>query len=155
MIIANMQMTSWKPWWPRLAIFLVALLLAGSMVFWVLRWPTQDTGPALPAALATDEVPAASATDVTRLLGAQAAAVAAIASPEAANRFRLTGIVGMGAGQGSALLSVDSKPARAFGVGSQVEEGWVVQSLGLRSVVLGDQGKGSLRLQLDPVPGAK
>ena len=155
MIIANMQMTSWKPLWPRLATFLVALLLAGSVVFWVLRWPTRDAGPALPAALATDEVQPASAAAITRLLGAQAAPVAVIASPEAVSRFRLTGIVGMGAGQGSALLSVDSKPARAYAVGSLVEEGWVVQSVGLRSVVLADHANGSLRLQLDPAPGDK
>ena len=149
MIIANMDMPLWKHWLPRVAAFAVGLLLAGSVVFWFMRWPSRDTGPALPAAQATDDLPAASAAVLTRLLGAQAAPTALAANAESSNRFLLTGIVGLGGGQGLALLSIDGKPAKSYRVGSQLDEGWVLQSVGVRSVALGEQATGPLRLQLD------
>ena len=147
MIIANMQLITWKPWLPRLAAFVVALLLAASVVFWLMRWPTSNAGPALPLAVARDVLPAADVSALARLLG-EAAPLAA-AAPEAASRFRLTGIVALGAGKGVALVATDGKPAKPYRVGSQLEEGWVLQSVEARSVALGADATGPARLQLE------
>ena len=151
MIIANMQTTTWKPWTPRVAAFLVGLLLAGSLVYWALRWPVRTRGADLPVAQSPDDVPPPDPAFVARILGADAAAAAA-AAPDAGSRFLLTGIVGLGAGRGVALLSIDGKPARPFRVGSQIEEGWVLQSVQQRSVALGADAKGPARLQLELPP---
>lgn len=147
MIIANMQLIIWKTWLPRLSAFLVALLLAASVVFWVMRWPARADGAALPVAAGPEGLPPADASALARLLGANAPV--AQASPDAASRFRLTGIVGMGSGQGVALVSLDGKPAKAYRVGSQLDEGWVLQSVETRSVALGTELKGPVLLQLE------
>jgi len=149
MIIANMHMTAWKPWMPRLAAFGVALLLAASVVFWVLRWPVAASGPALPLLASSDEVPAADAAKLARLLGADAAPSALAAAPDATSRFRVAGVVALGGGKGVALLSVDGKPAKPYRIGAQVEEGWVLQSVAQRSVSLGADASGPVRLQLE------
>ena len=150
MIIANMQVTAWKPWTPRLAAFGVALLLSASLVFWVLRWPTQAQRTlALP--IPAQELPAAPAEVVARLLGG--VPTAASAEPDVASRFRLTGIIAAGAGgQGVALLSIDGQPAKPYRVGSLLEEGWMLQSVQARSAALGPDAKAAVRLQLELQP---
>lgn len=134
---------------PRIAAFGVALLLAGSVVFWVLRWPVQGGGNVLPLSVASDEVPAASASAITRLLGAATSPAAASAAPDASNRFQLTGVVALGSGRGVALVSIDGKPARPYRIGGQLEEGWVLQSVEPRSVALGADANGPVRMQLE------
>lgn len=144
-----MQLILGKTWLARLAAFLVAMLLAASVVYWVMRWPARDGGPALPVAAAPDALPAADAPALARLLGANTAPVAAVAAPDAASRFRLTGIVATGAGKGVALVAMDGKPAKPYRVGSQLGEGWVLQSVEARSVALGTEVKGPALLQLE------
>jgi general secretion pathway protein C len=53
-----------------------------------------------------------------------------------ATRFSLLGVVSDAGGQGAALISVDGRPAKPFRVGSQVDEGIVLQSVQGRSAVL-------------------
>jgi general secretion pathway protein C len=152
MIIANMQMTTAKPWMPRLAAFVLALLLAGSVVFWIMRWPTRDSGPALPLPEVRDELPAANASVVARLLGHGDAAVEAMAAPDAASRFRLTGIIASGKGRGVALVAIDGKPPKPYHEGSKLEEGWMLQSVEPRRIALAADAKApvGLRLELPP-----
>jgi general secretion pathway protein C len=152
MIIANMQMTTAKPWMPRLAAFVLALLLAGSVVFWIMRWPTRDSGPALPLPEVRDELPAANASVVARLLGQGDAAVEAMAAPDAASRFRLTGIIASGKGRGVALVAIDGKPPKPYHEGSKLEEGWMLQSVEPRRIALAADAKApvGLRLELPP-----
>jgi general secretion pathway protein C len=144
-----MQTTPWKPWLPRLSAFAVALLLAASLVFWLLRWPAADAGGALAVPLATDDVPAASASDMQRLLGGTQAPADAVPAPEASSRFQLVGVVALGAGKGAALLSVDGKPARSYRIGSTVDAGWVLQSVQPRSVAMGADANGPVQLRLE------
>lgn len=150
MIIANMQVNTRTSLPPRLAAFGLGLLLATSVVAWVLRWPAQDSGAALPGAVSAEEPPAASLGALTGLLGANAAPVQAAATPDAASRFRLTGIIASRTGQGVALIAVDGQQPKPYRVGSQVDAGWVLQSVQTRQVALGPDAKAapSLRLEL-------
>jgi general secretion pathway protein C len=134
---------------PRLAAFAVGLLLAASLVFWVMRWPAGDGARALPPPMASEELPPASATVLARMLGAEAAASASAAPPDAASRFRLTGIIAAGSGAGVALLSIDGKPARPYRVGSQLEAGWMLQSVETRRVALATDARAPVGLQLE------
>lgn len=152
MIIVNMQASPLKPWTPRLAAFLLAFLLAASVVFWMLRWPVRDSGSALPLPNATEELASADTTVVSRMLGGGVAPVASIA-PDAASRFRLTGIIASGRGQGVALLSIDGKPPKPYSVGNQLEEGVMLQSVEKRRVSLAANAKAPVSLQLElPAP---
>lgn len=152
MIIANMQTTTRTPWMPRIAAFAVGLLLAASVVFWVLRWPVPETGRALPVPASSDDLPAPSVSAITRLLGESASPVEAAAAPDAGSRFLLTGVVALGGGKGVALVSIDGKPAKPFRIGSQLEDGWVLQSVAARSVTLGADATGPERLKLELLP---
>ncbi len=149
MIIANMQLTIAKTWMPRLSAFVIALLLASTVVFWIMRWPTSDNGPALPLPEVRDELPAANATVVARLLGQGDAAVETTAQPDAASRFRLTGIIASGKGRGVALVSIDGKPPKPYHEGSKLEEGWMLQSVEPRRIALATDAKAPVGLRLE------
>jgi general secretion pathway protein C len=149
MIIANMQMTISKPWMPRLAAFLLALLLAATVVFWIMRWPSAEIGPALPLAQVRDELPAANSTLMARLLGQADVTEEAKAAPSAASRFLLTGIIASGRGRGVALVSIDGKPPKPYREGSQIEEGWMLQSVEPRSIALATDAKAPVGLRLE------
>lgn len=131
-----------------MAAFAVAMVLAASVVFWFLRWPLPDAARSLPLPMASDAAVVPSASDLKRLLGAPASAVQAVAS-EAASRFQLTGVVALGAGRGVAVVAMDGKPAKPYRVGSQLDAGWVLQSVNPRSATLGEQASGPERLTLE------
>jgi general secretion pathway protein C len=144
-----MQLTTAKTWMPRLSAFVIALLLAATVVFWIMRWPARDSGPALPLPEVRDELPAANATVVARLLGQGDAAVEATAPPDAASRFRLTGIIASGSGRGVALVSIDGKPPKPYHEGSKLEEGWMLQSVEPRRIALATDAKAPVGLRLE------
>jgi general secretion pathway protein C len=142
-----MQMTTFKPWMPRMAAFVLALLLAATVVFWIMRWPSGETGPALPPAQAGDELPAANANLMARLLGQ--ADVPEASAPSAASRFKLTGIIASGHGRGVALVAIDGKPPKPYHEGSQIEEGWMLQSVEPRRISLATDAKAPVGLRLE------
>lgn len=152
MIIVNMQVTTRKSWMPRLAAFVLALLLAGSVVFWLLRWPVHEAGTALPTPANTEDQPIANVAQVAHLLGAGQAPVPVSAAPDAAGRFRLTGIIASAQGQGVALVSIDGKPPKPYSVGSQLEDGLMLQSVEKRRVALAVDAKAPVQLQLELPP---
>jgi general secretion pathway protein C len=143
-----MQVTALNPWTPRLSAFVLALLLAASVVFWVMRWPVRETGPELPLPVPNVEVPAVSVTLLARLLSG-AVPAQSVAAPAAASRFLLTGIVGLGAGQGVALLAIDGKPPKAYRVGSMIEDGLMLQSVEPRRVALAISAKAPVLFRLE------
>ena len=63
--------------------------------------------------------------DMAYLLGAPRAAGAAAVSVDA-RRWQLLGVVSSDSGQGSALLSLEAGPARAYTVGQRMEGGWTL-----------------------------
>lgn len=152
MIIANMQVSPFNPWMPRLAAFGLALLLAASVVYWVLRWPTREAGPALPVSAGNTDVPAASTTVVAQLLGARSTPAESEVAPDAASRFQLTGIIALGGGRGVAVVSVDGKPPKHYRAGSQLDEGLVLQSIEKRRVAVASGAKAAVLFYLDLPP---
>ena len=145
----------------RLFSFFVWALVASAVVFWGLRLFTR-TPAAPPNAVVASETTTARG-DLTRLLGAPTAPVAAaqVAAPEASARFRLLGIMAPKAGapsapgHGVALIAVDGKLPRAYTVGSRLDGEWVLQSVSLRTADIGPNAAApAVRLELPVLPVA-
>ncbi len=144
----------------RFAAFIVWALVAASVVFWGLRLFVR--APVAPPHSVAVVGAATAQGDLTRLLGAAPAApaTAAALAPELASRFRLIGVMAPKGklnsavtGQGVALISVDGKPARAFGIGTRLDRDLVLQSVSLRAAAIGPaQGEASVKLELPPLP---
>ena len=120
---------------------LIWAAVAASAVYWGLRLFTHPTP--VPAGAAVANAPSPAAGNLARLLGmppVQAVAVAAAAPVD--SRFRLVGVVAPRIGQASglALISVDGKPARAVGVGREIEPGLRLLAVSQRQAELGVTG---------------
>lgn len=144
--------------------FVVWAAVAVSVAFWGLRLFVSS--PPMPShAVAVGDGGAASA-DVSRMLGAspkQVVAEAQVLSPELSARFKLTGVMASKptskamprATQGVALISVDGKPARAYGVGARIDGDLVLQAVSLRTASIGSApGTPAVVLELPPLPPA-
>lgn len=149
MIIPNMYSNTLNLWMPRLAAFFVAMLLAGSVVFWFLQWPRASKDRPLRVASSSTELAPMNPVDVARLLGQGEASAETVAVADPGSRFRLTGIIASAAGQGVALLSVDGKPAKPYSVGSSIEDGLMLQSVERRSVALASDARAAVRMRLE------
>ena len=138
--------------------FIVWAAVAGSVMFWGLRLLVNST--AVPAHAVSLGESTAAAGDVTRLLGTtpKEVAVTAAAAPvsELSTRFKLTGVMSpklpSNNGQGVALISVDGKPPRAFGLGSRIDGDLRLQAVSLRTASIGNGvGKAAVVLEMPPV----
>jgi general secretion pathway protein C len=146
----------------RVSSFVIWSLVAAVVVFWALRFSARPL-QAPPYALAIGQA-APPRGDLARLFGAAPVIVAsgdATPLPDAASRFKLLGVMAprgatadRGGAYGLALIAVDGKPPRAYAVGSTLDDGLVLQSVGLRSAAIGvPEGARSVLLELPP-PGA-
>ena len=147
-MISNPQ----SPWLPRLAAFALAAIAAASAVYWGLKWPHQGVDNKA-APVAVQEAPAIDPLALARALGGGLVIPAAQAAPAAsmsAGRLSLVGVVASGSQMGTALISVDGKPARPYRVGATVEDGLVLQSVGPRraSLATSVNGPPSLTIEL-------
>jgi general secretion pathway protein C len=144
----------------RLSAFVIWALVAATAVFWGLRLFVR--APVAPAYAVPVGDSAAVRGDLTRLLGsAPVAAPAAVATPQAASRFKLLGIVApkyastsaAPSTHGVALIAVDGKMAKAYPVGARVDNDLVLQSVSLRTVSIGSttQGAPTITLELPPL----
>ncbi|MEJ8846613.1 type II secretion system protein N [Variovorax rhizosphaerae] len=133
--------------WPVvIATLFLWALAAASIVFWGLRLAAPaDTAP--PPAVASAPV-AVDPASVGRFLGAVNTPVAAVATPDAASRFVLQGVIADTDGQGAALIAVDGKPARPFRVGASIGDSYVLQSVGARAASLGAGARGPVAFTL-------
>lgn len=139
-------------WSVRLITALLWALAMASVVYWGLRLGGPGVTRTAPAT--THSAPAGDASArlaaITRVLGdAQSAVATSVAS--APTRFGLLGVVAQGS-SGAALLVIDGKPARPYRVGSQLEEGLLLQSVGQRHVVLAASAGGPALHRLE-LPG--
>lgn len=145
----------------RVSSFVIWSLVAAVAVFWALRFSARPLqAPSYAVAIGQAAPPRG---DLSRLFGA--APLVAVAgeapAPEVSSRFKLLGVMAprgataeQGGAYGLALIAVDGKPPRAYAVGARVEEGLVLQSVGLRSASIGAaEGARSVLLELPP-PGA-
>ena len=115
---------------------------------WGLPLFTSSTPVPPGASLATAAPPAGAG--LVRLLGQPPAEPPETAPVVVADsRFRLLGVVAprSAGGNGLAVISVDGKPARAVGVGRELEAGLRVLSVGHRQVELGS-GSGAPQITL-------
>lgn len=143
----------------RIAAFVIWAAVAGSAAFWALRLMASP----LQAPAHTTQVSAADAFhgDLARLFGQEtplqvAAANAAPLAPADA-RFRLIGVVAPRAPSagdaGLAVISFDSKPAKAYSVGAAVDGELVLQSVHARGAALGPRGQpAQVSLELPALP---
>ncbi|HEX7436245.1 MAG TPA: type II secretion system protein N [Caldimonas sp.] len=145
----------------RLSAFVIWALIAATAVFWALRLVVR--APAAPAHAVAVGDALVGRGDLSRLLGAPAAAAEPLAAqaPEASSRFRLLGIMASRSGRagahgdGLALIAVDGKPARAYAVGSHLDGDLVLQAVSLRTASIGPaQGAQGLVLEIPRLPAA-
>lgn len=138
---------------PPLTTTVLWALAFGSCVFWGLRLSAPSAGsPYPPAARPSAAAPDTNA--LARTLGALPDAGPAAAAP-AAGRFVLQGVLAGSSHSGAALIAVDGQPAKAYRVGSTVVQGFVLESVSPRRVVLGggDGTSGSRGLTVEmPAP---
>jgi general secretion pathway protein C len=145
----------------RLSAFVIWSLVAATAVFWVFRFTARS--PQAPAYAVAVGKSAPLRGDLSRLFGA-APLVAATpeAAPEAPSRFKLVGVMAPRSSTaeapgtyGLALIAVDGKPAKAFAVGSPLDNDLVLQSVGLRTASIGPaQGARSVLLEIPALPAA-
>ena len=139
-------------WSMRLITALLWALATASAVYWGLRLGGPGVTRAAPATMHAAPAGDASAqlAAIARVLGdAQPAVTTSVAS--APSRFGLLGVVAQGSG-GAALLMIDGKPAKPYRVGTQLEEGLLLQSVGPRHVVLAASAGGPALHRLE-LPG--
>lgn len=150
--MVRMQMNSPTLWVPRLSAFGVAALLAASAAYWLLRAPQTSLADAslaeAPVAARAME-PAAEQKTLARLLGSDKTGAMDMAPAGLAGRFVLSGVVASAAGSGAALIAVDGKPARAYGVGSRVAEGLVLKAVAPRRAMLAASAEAPVGLTLE------
>ena len=131
----NLRMQS--KWALRLITALLWALVAASAVYWGLRMGGRTARVVVPEVAVVTSINDASASQlaITRLLGA-------------AERFALAGVIASAAGEGTALISVDGKPARPFVVGARIAPGYVLKAVGQRDATLADDPEGAGRVLL-------
>lgn len=126
----------------RFTAFVVWALLAGSVVFWLLKLAVEPL-PA-PAHAAAVAVGGSSQSDLSRLLGS--APVGAVQDTPAVidGRFILIGVVAPKAEQGSregvALIAVEGGTPRPYRIGAAIDGVLTLLSVSSRSATLGQQG---------------
>ncbi len=133
----------------RVLLPVVSLLVWGAVVFsavtWGLRWSATGAAPS-DATSAVQALPEVDVSAAARGLGATSVQAA---SPNAASRFQLLGVLDAGPDAGAALMAVDGKPAKPYRVGASVADGWVLQSAQGRRISLGTSADGPQTLVLE------
>jgi general secretion pathway protein C len=117
------------------------MLLAASVVYWVLKFVQTTATPANAAVVSMNAAPAIDSAALARGLGGGIVPAATGAPAPVgginASRFVLTGVVsGRFERQSIALIAVDGKPARPYRVGATVTDGVVLQSVQNRQAAL-------------------
>lgn len=152
----NLRMVtlSRNPWSPRIAAGFLWAGAAALAVFWGLKLSAPRQVAAVPQASSASAVQVDGAA-MARVFGVQEGA--SVATPVAATRWRLMGVMaGKDSGGGAAIIALDDQPAKVFRVGSTVADGLVLQALqsdAPRVVTLGAsvEGPASVTIALPPV----
>lgn len=142
-----MVTNSLQYWRVRGGTLILCAAASASLVFWALRVASPAN-----AALVAVATPAPVPVDpqaLARVLGA-GPALPAVAAPAAPSRYRLQGLLaGRDSGLGAAVITVNGQPAKAFPVGAQVDQGLVLQSVGVQQARLGPSRSGEATVTLE------
>jgi general secretion pathway protein C len=126
---------------PTLATFVGWALAGACVVFWGLKLSAPNTDAAMPAPLVSGAA-APDAQAIAAVMGARQATDTTNTIAEtptntpASSRFSLQGVLQQRGG-GVAVIVVEGKPPKHFRVGAVVDDGYVLQAVGLRSAQLG------------------
>ena len=126
---------------------------AASLAYWGLKLSTSASAVVAAPAAGT-ATPVADTALVAKALGAGKGNGQAAPVPQAASRFQLVGVVAGDGRHGVAVIAVDGKPPKSLRVGSQIEDGLVLQSVQRRSVSLGPSMEGPAAFTLE-LPGPR
>jgi general secretion pathway protein C len=119
----------------------------GGLTYWALQW--QRTSSPVVAAVAVNTQPAPSTWNhAAKALGHSAPVVE---RTPVDHQFKIWGVIAAASGQGSALISTDGQPPKAYKVGQTLEGGWQLQSLTPKQARL-DKGAESMLLELSGTP---
>lgn len=131
-----MQTLSATTWSTRIVTLLLAGMVAGSAVFWLLKWSAAASPMRAP--IDVTGVLNSDSSRIARLLGVQQSGPVVPGVPLAQATYKLMGVISVGRhGQGSALISAQAKPAKPYRVGDEVSTGLVLQAVSARTVSLG------------------
>ena len=129
----------------QLATFCMWLAAVGSGAFWVLHINGAQNASNVPVA-AMPQTDLLDGSKLAKILGATEPEVATPANMT--DRFSLKGVISGARGKEAALIAVDDKPARAFRVGSSIEDGLILQSVAGRNITLAATADGPAVLTL-------
>ena len=145
-----------RKWTLRLITMLLWALAAASAVYWALRIGAPGAPVAVPEPMAPAAAGDSSARQaaIARFLGATNSVASTSTNTKPGSRFTLLGVIAQGRG-GAALITADGKPARPYRVGSRIDEGTLLQSVGPRHAVLAASADGPALQRLElPAPAA-
>jgi general secretion pathway protein C len=133
-------------WTVRLLTFVLAILVACSALYWVLRWPDSVNQSA--PTLELEPESNINGLAFNRLLDQATPATASIAPTPANSRYVLVGVLSVPGPHGQALISINGLPAKAYQVGHSVDAGLVLQSVAGRTAALAESVNGPTRFEL-------
>ncbi|WP_300558882.1 general secretion pathway protein C [Limnohabitans sp. Rim8] len=130
---------------------LIWCVAAAGLVFWVLKFPTESGARLIPVTTtpnASSVLVHDVASQSARVWGVQSALPEV--SVALSSRFQLMGVIASASGQGSALISVDGQPPKAFRLGQTLADGVILISLSAKQANLGPAvgGAGGFSLTL-------
>jgi len=131
----------------RFAAFVIWALVAGTCVFWGIRFFVR-AAPA-PMQVATADIGSLTRGDLSRLLGSDPVAQAPVQPPGMAQqlvgRLRLTGVAAprQQGGPGLAVISVDGNPPRVYRVGALIDSNLMLHGVSMRTATVAMAQSGS------------
>jgi general secretion pathway protein C len=126
-------------WTTRISTFAIWLLVGFSLIFWFLRGINAQSVPNNSNAPVLIQNTAFNPENILKALGSSGLTEAngeATSSDALAGRVKLMGVLSFTNGTGAALLSIDSESADPYKIGEEVLDGWNLQSIEARRVVL-------------------
>lgn len=145
-MVSNLQ----NRWAVAGATFLLWALVAGSAVYWGLKFAARS-GAVAAVPVAARNSASADPVALARLLGANPAAAAPAVS--AASRFTLVGVVASAGHRGAALIAIDGKPPKPYRIGAVVDDRLILQAVESRRAVLAESPSGPAVVTLElPLP---
>jgi general secretion pathway protein C len=95
------------------------------MTYWALQWP-RAAAPVVTTVAVNAQPSTVNWSHAGKALGHSDPVVE---RQQVDHQFKIWGVIAAASGQGSALISTDGQPPKAYKVGQAIEGGWQLQSL--------------------------